>query len=36
VIPPLSNSASLWFVLAVGAVLGSFGAASFGRRPVEA
>lgn len=36
VIEPLSNTASLWFVLAVGAVLGSFGAASFGRQPTEA
>lgn len=36
VIQPLESTASLWFVLAVGAVLGSFGAASFGRQPSEA
>lgn len=36
VIEPLASTSSLWFVLAVGAVLGSIGAASFGRRPTEA
>lgn len=30
-LPAPSNSAALWFVLVVGLVLGSFGAASFGR-----
>jgi len=36
VIEPLANAAPLWFVLAVSAILGSFGAASFGRQPTEA
>lgn len=35
-IQPLANTAPLWFVLAVGAVLGCIGAASFGRQPSEA
>jgi hypothetical protein len=36
VIPPPDTTAPLWFVVAVGAVLGSFGAASFGRQPSQA
>jgi len=36
IIGPLTNAASLWFVLVVSAILGSLGAASFGRQPSEA
>lgn len=35
-IAPPMDSAPLWFVLAVGAILGSFGAASFGGRTSHA
>lgn len=36
ILPRPSTTAPLWFVLVVGAMLGSVGAASFGRPPADA